>query len=389
MDDVNWSEICKLCLCDFEIAHRIFQIARIDKWRATLVCMFCNLEAYAFVLCTHLGDCDTEYAHNTALKIGTALVNYYVPLAVMAVLYGRIFVAIRRRSKLEIWQNAVVMAGGGHSSSIQSNAAASSRLLNSTKHEDGDEESDAEEIGSGSRVTDQETRAGGRLRNEAASRQPPLIVVDRVQSTRLSDCRSDQHGSRLHTDDVESAPTLPAESGLSSPVVEHRKCVRFLLVKQHESESNDDDLIEMSSVDRSHCDVTGNECSDAGSRLPARLMHRLRGRSAGDRRRGSALKQNSLSSDVKAAKQLGVIMGAFCMCFLPYFVCFVVVAVCRQCVDDRFMTTVTWIGYVNSTLNPFLYPLCNQQFRVSFRRMFASVQRIGAARRTSVALSSV
>jgi len=37
------------------------------------------------------------------------------------------------------------------------------------------------------------------------------------------------------------------------------------------------------------------------------------------------------------------------------------------------MTTVTWIGYLNSTLNPFLYPLCNANFRQKFRRMLGCI----------------
>jgi len=129
-------------------------------------------------------------------------------------------------------------------------------------------------------------------------------------------------------------------------------------------------------------------------RLPARRMLRIRRRLRRDGRRhrqqslqlhpaksnavfsnggtsaSSSSTSTALSGDVKAARQLGVIVLAFCACFLPYFICFVVVAFCRECVGARLMTAVTWIGYVNSTLNPFLYPLCNRQFRDCFRRMF-------------------
>ena len=38
--------------------------------------------------------CDTEYATNTALKIVTSILNYYLPLAVMYALYSRIFVEV-------------------------------------------------------------------------------------------------------------------------------------------------------------------------------------------------------------------------------------------------------------------------------------------------------
>lgn len=78
---------------------------------------------------------------------------------------------------------------------------------------------------------------------------------------------------------------------------------------------------------------------------------------------------SALQKEIKAARQLGVIMGAFTVCFLPYFVCFTVVAFCDWCVGGQLMTAVTWIGYLNSAMNPFLYPLCNVSFRRKFRQM--------------------
>jgi len=78
---------------------------------------------------------------------------------------------------------------------------------------------------------------------------------------------------------------------------------------------------------------------------------------------------SALRKEIKAAKQLGVILGAFTVCFLPYFVCFTVVAFCPSCVSAQLMTCVTWVGYLNSTLNPFLYPLCNANFRRKLRQM--------------------
>ena len=78
-----------------------------------------------------------------------------------------------------------------------------------------------------------------------------------------------------------------------------------------------------------------------------------------------------LAKEKKAATQLGVIVGAFIICFLPYFTLFMVVAYCGrdQCVDSTVFTITVWFGYFNSTLNPILYPLCNANFKTAFKRM--------------------
>ncbi|NXE35750.1 HRH1 protein, partial [Ptilorrhoa leucosticta] len=71
----------------------------------------------------------------------------------------------------------------------------------------------------------------------------------------------------------------------------------------------------------------------------------------------------------KAAKQLGVIMAAFMLCWIPYFVLFMVVTFHNHEQLSKLHMVTVWLGYVNSTLNPFLYPLCNHNFKKTFRKI--------------------
>ncbi|KAK3874508.1 hypothetical protein Pcinc_020528 [Petrolisthes cinctipes] len=77
----------------------------------------------------------------------------------------------------------------------------------------------------------------------------------------------------------------------------------------------------------------------------------------------------NLVKERKAARQLGMIVGAFLACWVPYFTLFPVMALCGTCVPPAAHTAAIWLGYLNSTLNPVIYPLCNQNFRRAFARM--------------------
>lgn len=72
----------------------------------------------------------------------------------------------------------------------------------------------------------------------------------------------------------------------------------------------------------------------------------------------------------KAARQLGFIICAFMVCWIPYFITFMVMALCNTCVHHDLHMFTIWLGYINSTLNPFIYPLCNENFKRVFKRIF-------------------
>ena len=75
----------------------------------------------------------------------------------------------------------------------------------------------------------------------------------------------------------------------------------------------------------------------------------------------------------KAAKTLGVIMGCFVLCWLPFFSWYATSTLCgRWChVPPVLVDILFWIGYFNSTLNPMIYAYFNTEFRDAFRETLA------------------
>ncbi|XP_011312299.1 putative tyramine receptor 2 isoform X1 [Fopius arisanus] len=78
----------------------------------------------------------------------------------------------------------------------------------------------------------------------------------------------------------------------------------------------------------------------------------------------------SLSKERRAARTLGVIMGVFVVCWLPFFLMYVIVPFCPACCpSEGIVYFITWLGYINSALNPLIYTIFNLDYRRAFRRL--------------------
>lgn len=131
------------------------------------------------------------------------------------------------------------------------------------------------------------------------------------------------------------------------------------------------------------------------SHAPGEYSPTIRGRKTGDRcdqtkrrrrPRNHYLGKNvsqANKSETRAMKTLGLIMGCFLLCWIPFFTVTLIRALfcSKECFIPGWLESlVLWLGYANSTLNPLLYAKYNKDFRIPFREMlccrFSTLQSV-------------
>ncbi|KAJ8780908.1 hypothetical protein J1605_000951 [Eschrichtius robustus] len=82
-------------------------------------------------------------------------------------------------------------------------------------------------------------------------------------------------------------------------------------------------------------------------------------------------KRISAAQERKATKTLGIILGAFIICWLPFFVPSLVLPICRDScwTHPALFDFFTWLGYLNSLINPIIYTVFNEEFRQAFQKV--------------------
>ncbi|XP_046382560.1 probable G-protein coupled receptor No18 [Ischnura elegans] len=116
--------------------------------------------------------------------------------------------------------------------------------------------------------------------------------------------------------------------------------------------------------------------SPAVSRQTSRMSFRrpdavtADGGAGGGSSTAAASRVSSFRRESKTAQTLSVVVGGFVACWLPFFIIYLLAPFLPpKAISPNLVSILTWLGWINSAINPFIYAFYSPDFRNAFWRL--------------------
>ncbi|XP_068625549.1 5-hydroxytryptamine receptor 1-like [Battus philenor] len=336
------ASILNLCMISVDRYYAItkpleYGVKRTPK--RMLFCVFIVWMSAAFISLPPvliLGNEKTEtscsVSQNQGYQIYATFGSFYLPLTVMVVVYYKIFSAARKIVKDEKRAQSHLETHCYLEINVKNGGATEAKLL-------------------GNQAPPPPTRGSTASTNTTCS-------IDKLESRCFSEQRKSNESQcpmLQHT----RTPTRPIHTiNRPPPNIQHARDNKRQAKESRRRQSSESTHKLTSSRIRSSLSNFANK-----SHLAKDLLHQSHSPHQKKLR-------FQLAKERKASTTLGIIMSAFIICWLPFFVLALIRPfVNEDTIPDAVSALFLWLGYVNSLLNPIIYATLNRDFRKPFQEI--------------------